>query len=62
MKLLRNAIRCIKCDAVIESKHVHDFVMCPCKSVFTDGGLEYIRRGGDPHLIEDLSLYEEDES
>ena len=49
-KLLRNAVRCLKCNTVIESKHVHDFKWCPCKSIFTDGGRDYIRRGGDLEL------------
>jgi len=59
MKILRNACRCKRCNTVIESKHQHDFVSCECGNVFTDGGLEYIRRGGDPSLIEDLSTFVE---
>lgn len=39
-------IRCKKCGDVIQSKHVHDFVMCKCKSCFIDGGDEYTRIGG----------------
>lgn len=42
--IIRNAVRCKKCLTVLESKHRHDFVSCPC-GVFTDGGLEYIRGG-----------------
>lgn len=53
--LKRNAVRCKLCDTIIESKHTHDFVWCRCKSVFTDGGLSYIRRGGDIEAMEDLS-------
>lgn len=48
--IVRNRIRCKKCLTVLESKHVHDFVSCPC-GVFTDGGREYLRRGwpqGEP--------------
>lgn len=59
-KILKNAARCKKCDTVIESTHVHDFVTCNCKAIFTDGGLTYIRRGGDLDSIVDLSLFEED--
>lgn len=59
-KILKNAARCKKCDTVIESTHVHDFVTCKCKAIFTDGGLTYIRRGGELDLIMDLSLFEED--
>jgi hypothetical protein len=44
---------------VIESKHVHDFVWCECKAIFTDGGIDYIRRGGDLEAMADLSEYSE---
>ena len=57
-RLVRNAAKCPDCGVVIESKHVHDFVACPCGN-FTDGGLEYLRRGG-PALdrLIDLSEWE----
>ena len=55
--LTRNKCRCLSCKDIIESKHRHDFVWCSCKSIFTDGGLDYIRRGGNSMLIEDLSEY-----
>jgi hypothetical protein len=42
--ILRNAVRCKKCDTVLESKHRHDFVQCPC-GVFVDGGRDYLRGG-----------------
>ena len=58
-KILRNALRCTNCGDVIESRHRHDFVWCACGSVFTDGGREYIRRGGSFDLMEDLTEYEE---
>lgn len=44
-KLTRNAAKCLLCDTVIESKHVHDCVSCKCGNLFVDGGLEYLRRG-----------------
>ena len=59
-KLLRNILKCKKCGDVIESLHVHDFVWCSCKSVFTDGGRSYFHRGGDPDAMEDCSQYEEE--
>lgn len=46
MPVRRNAVRCILCDTVIVSRHQHDFVSCPCGAIFTDGGDEYVRRGG----------------
>jgi hypothetical protein len=51
----RNIVKCLRCADVIESKHVHDFVGCSCGAIWTDGGSEYIRRGGDPALMKDLS-------
>ena len=43
-KIIKNAIRCKSCGDVIESKHVHDFVMCRCGSCAVDGGPAYLRR------------------
>lgn len=40
-------VRCLKCNTVIESKHLHDFVWCPCKNIFVDGGDHYLKFGGD---------------
>lgn len=56
-KILRNAVKCLKCNAEIESKHVHDFVSCPCGNISVDGGKEYLRRVGNIDLgsYEDLS-------
>ena len=51
-----NRCRCKRCGDVIESKHQHDFVQCSCGAIFTDGGTDYLRRGGrEAHLLEDLS-------
>lgn len=53
-RITRNRCRCNKCGDVIESKRVHDFVPCKCGAIFTDGGLQYIHRGGNPEDITDL--------
>jgi len=45
-KLKINAARCLKCNRVIVSRHVHDFVWCLCRNIFVDGGLDYQRIGG----------------
>jgi hypothetical protein len=55
MTLIRNRIRCLACDDIIESKTVHDFRMCQCGQTFVDGGLEYERRGYGEYGYEDLS-------
>ncbi len=43
-KILRNVIKCNVCGDVIESKHVHELVMCSCDSCGVDGGTVYLRR------------------
>ena len=55
-----NIIKCKKCGDIIESKSVHDFQMCSCKSCYVDGGHEYIRIGGNPEDIEQLTEYYEE--
>jgi hypothetical protein len=55
-----NKCQCARCLDIIESKHRHDFVQCSCGAIFTDGGTEYIRRGGEIENIIDMSeTYEE---
>ena len=59
--LTRNAIKCLQCNTVLESKHRHDFQCCGCENqTFVDGGYDYSRVGGkDFNLIEDLCEYKE---
>ena len=57
-KILVNKIQCKKCNDIIESKHVHDFKWCSCKSIAVDGGLEYLRRVGNLEDIIELSEFE----
>ena len=56
--ILVNKIQCKKCKDIIESKHVHDFKWCTCKSIAVDGGLEYLRRVGNLEDITELSEFE----
>lgn len=44
-KIIKNAIKCNHCGDIIESKTRHQFVECSCKTVYVDGGLDYLRRG-----------------
>lgn len=57
-RIVRNAARCRKCDTVIESRHRHEFKWCTCRSIFVDGGTDYLRSGGDPENFETLSIIE----
>lgn len=58
MKILRNAIECLKCHETIVSGHVHDFRYCSCKAVAVDGGPEYLRRLGNQHDYIEACAYE----
>ena len=60
MTILRNAVRCLKCQEVIESLHIHDFKWCSCQSVAVDGGTVYLKRCGWPEEYEELSEWEGD--
>ena len=57
--IIRNMARCCKCDVTLESTFTHDFVMCECGN-FVDGGRDYLRRGGNPADLEELSEMTED--
>ena len=55
-KIIQNEAQCMKCGDIIVSKHVHDFVQCRCSAIFVDGGMEYLRRGGEDEDFIDRSL------
>lgn len=59
--LTRNAIKCLVCNTVLESKHRHNFRSCGCPNQsFVDGGLLYTRVGAvDLDLVENLCEYVE---
>lgn len=57
-RILRNKIRCKKCNDIIESTSVHDFKFCRCGAVAVDGGYDYLRRCGKKEDFEELSEYE----
>lgn len=52
-----NAIRCKKCNSIIKSRTIHDFVSCGCQAVAVDGGVDYLRRIGDIDEYEELSVF-----
>lgn len=59
--LIRNAVKCLSCGTVLESKYKHDFQCCGCENqTSVDGGYDYSRVSGkDFNLIEDLCEYKE---
>lgn len=59
-KIIKNALKCLKCGDIIESKDRHDYVTCSCGNVSVDGGLDYLRRSFiEADSWEDLSEYED---
>ena len=57
--IIKNKAQCAICHDIIESKDVNDFRYCKCRAIFVDGGREYIRRGGEPQNIIELSETDE---
>jgi len=55
VRIKHNKGRCRRCDTVIESRSRHEMVWCTCGAVAVDGGLDYLRRAGEPSSFEDLS-------
>ena len=55
-QIIQNEAQCMKCGDIIVSKHVHDYVGCRCGAIFVDGGMEYLRRGGEDEDFIDRSL------
>lgn len=56
--IIENKIKYKKCGEIIESKTVHDFKWCKCKSVAVDGENDYLRRLGKEEDYEELSKVE----
>lgn len=59
--LTRNAIKCLVCNTVLESKHRHQYNQCQCRNeCAVDGGLTYLRyMAKDLDLVENLCEYVE---
>ena len=55
--IVRNSAKCKACHDHVESTHTRHFAICKCGSVSVDGGHDYLRRVGNPELIEDTSLF-----
>lgn len=57
--LTLNSVMCLVCNTILESKHRHDYVRCPCSNgTACDGGLAYQRvLAKDLDKVENLSKY-----
>lgn len=56
-QILQNEAQCAKCGDIIWSAYHHDFKSCKCGAISVDGGMDYIRRVGNPEDIIDRSLF-----
>ncbi len=61
-KIIRNAVRCLSCNDIIESSTRYDFKTCRCGKVSVDGGQDYLKRsfpsGDSTDWFEELSEWE----
>ena len=56
LMIIQNQARCTKCGDEPYSASRHDFKHCKCGAIFVDGGLDYLRRGGEITAYEDMSI------
>jgi hypothetical protein len=54
--ILSNQVRCVQCGDEPYSAHRHDFQHCECGAVAVDGGMDYLRRVGNPDDYIDISI------
>ena len=54
-QIIVNAVKCLGCKRILVSTHRHDFRQCGC-GTFVDGGRDYLRRGGNPELIQEQAI------
>lgn len=57
-KIIRNSAKCLICGSEIESRSVHDFKWCECRSIAVDGGHDYLKRAGQISLCQETSILE----
>lgn len=58
-RIKRNAIQCLKCGDIVESKNRYSIVMCSCETVAVSGGRDYLKRYGPSEMYVELTEYEE---
>lgn len=57
LRIVQNEIQCRLCNSIIYSAHRHDYRSCRCGAVAVDGGMDYLRRVGDPENIIERAFY-----
>lgn len=59
-QIILNRAKCLLCNDVIISYHVHDYRQCKCGNLSVDGGTFYIKRGFQKtEDYEDMNLYDD---
>lgn len=58
--MIVDALKCLKCNDVIWSRHRHDMRWCSCKTVAIDGGRDYTKILGNRENWELLKEYDTD--
>lgn len=59
--ILSNQARCVHCGDEPYSAHRHDFRYCECGAMAVDGGMDYLRRLGNPEDIVEMAISISDE-
>jgi hypothetical protein len=62
-QIVYNSVKCLECNEVLVSRHVHDYVTCGCPNdAMADGGNDYGRYGAvDMDKIETYYVYADDD-
>lgn len=62
-QIVHNSIKCLECNEVLVSLHVHDYNTCSCPNdAMVDGGTYYERYGGkDLNKIQTMYIYADDD-
>ena len=62
-QIVYNSVKCLECEEVLVSHHVHEYVTCSCPNqTMCDGGNNYERYGGvDLDKIKLLHVYANDD-
>lgn len=56
-QILVNRAKCTKCNDILNSRYRNHCVSCSCGSIYVDGGLDYLKRGGELCAFEEMAVY-----
>lgn len=55
-RIIQNEAQCKKCNDIIWSGNRLDYTTCSCGAISVDGGMDYIRRRGNPEDMDERSM------